>query len=118
MKQALLTLFLLGAACIPAASAQTSVALERAEGPVLAQAVGHYARSRSLLLAALREFDKADRLVHPGALLDVREWRSDILSRAEDLERVLDPQPRTTETGVYFQPDSRLLGAAGPAAGR
>lgn len=78
----------------------------------LSAAVGHYARARSLLIAAIREFDKGYKIARPDALLDSAEWRNTLLDRAEALERVLDPQPRVTRGGVRYEPDRRLLGEA------
>jgi hypothetical protein len=88
----------------------TAVALEQAKGERLATAVGHFARARSLLIAAINEFDKGNRIVNPSALVNTSEWRNSLIDRAEDLERVLDPQPRANQTGVSFSPDRRLIG--------
>jgi hypothetical protein len=73
------------------------------------QALGHYARSRSLLLAALREFDQGYKIANPDALFDGRAWRADVITKAQELERVLDPQPRIGRTGVKYGADTRLL---------
>lgn len=98
---------------ITALQAETSShSLMRAKGEELATATGHYARSRSLLLAALREFDLGLKQANPNMLLDVKEWREDLINRAEDLERVLTPQPRSTKHGVQFRPNHELLGEA------
>jgi hypothetical protein len=86
-----------------------SINLEKAEGENLATAMGHYARARSLILAAIREFDKGIKLANPQILLDVKEFRNTLVDRAEDLERVIAPQPKATRKGVQFAPDSRLL---------
>ncbi len=86
------------------------IPLERAKGEELATAVGHYARSRSLLAAAIREFDQGYRIANPEALLDVSQWRTSLLERASELDRILDPQPRATKGGVKFEADNRLLG--------
>ena len=86
--------------------------LEMAKGEQLASAVGHYARARSLLMAALREFDKGTQLVNPDSILDSKVFRENLIERATDLEKVLDPQPRITQGGVRFEPDPRLLGEA------
>jgi hypothetical protein len=83
--------------------------LEQAKGEDLATAIGHYARARSMLLAAIREFDKGLKLANPQILLDVKEFRNTLIDRAEDLERVIAPQPKATRKGVQFAPDSRLL---------
>jgi len=74
-----------------------------------ARAIGHYTRARSLLLAALREFDAGTRVAELPTLIDPPGWRATISDRARELERVLDPQPRVTSGGVSFSPDRRLL---------
>jgi hypothetical protein len=81
-----------------------------ASGERLASAMGHYARSRSLLISAIHEFDRANKLANPGALLNSEAWRAALIDRAEELEKVLDPQPRSSRSGVKFEGDSRLLG--------
>ena len=86
--------------------------LSRASNENLASAVGHYARARSLLIEAIREFDRGHRIAEPDALLDSKRWRTSLLDRAQELERVLDPQPRVTRGGVKFQADKRLLNEA------
>jgi hypothetical protein len=94
------------------APAERPLGIEAAKGERLAAAVGHYARARSLILAAIREFDSGKRLATPDVLLDSAEWRSSLIDRATELEKVLDPQPRITNGGVRYQPDTRLLGEA------
>lgn len=86
--------------------------IQRASSAQLASAAGHYARARSLLIAAVREFDQGLRAANPDVLIDSKEWRNSVLDRAEDLEKVLAPQPVATERGVHFNPDSRLMGEA------
>ena len=83
--------------------------LGAARPEVAAEAVAHYARSRALLISAIHEFDKARKLAKPDELLDSTKWRNTLVDRAEDLERVLDPQPRVTKGGIRFEADSRLL---------
>jgi hypothetical protein len=83
--------------------------LGSARPEVAAEAVAHYARSRALLVAAVNEFDKARKLAKPDELLDSTKWRTTLIDRAEDLERVLDPQPRATRGGIKFEADPRLL---------
>ncbi len=84
--------------------------IERAKGEKLATAMGHYARARSLLVAAIREFDKGYGIVDPNALLDSRMWRESLLDRSEELARLLDPQPRATRGGVKFGSETRGIG--------
>ena len=86
--------------------------LERATGEQLSRAAGHYARARSLLIAAIREFDKGYQVASPEAILDATTWRKELISRAADLERVLDPQPRASNIGTRFEEDTRLLDEA------
>lgn len=94
------------------AHAEEVVGLERASGEKLATAVGHYARARSLLIAAVREFDLGYKLANPNVLLDSQQWRSTLIDRTQELDRVLDPQPRASRTGVKFEADTRLLNEA------
>lgn len=96
----------------PVFAENSQVSLQRATGAELSSAIGHYARARSLLIAAVREFDQGLQSANPDILIDSKEWRNSVLDRAEDLEKVLAPQPATTERGVHFNPDSRLLGEA------
>lgn len=76
---------------------------------VRSAAIGHYARARSLLIAAIREFDNGYKLAKPDAILNSKEWRSDVISRAEDLERVLAPQAKASKFSVKYEADPRLL---------
>jgi hypothetical protein len=85
------------------------VSLGQASQEQSAEAVAHYARSRALIIAALNEFDVARKLARPDELMDPVKWRNTLIDRAEDLERVLDPQPRATKGGVRFSPDPRLM---------
>lgn len=78
----------------------------------VASAMGHYSRARSLLISAIHEFDRGRKLVGTGPLLDGGQWRNGVIDRAEDLEKVLDPQARTTRSGVRIEGDSRIIGEA------
>ena len=84
--------------------------LENVNDEEMAAAVGHYARARSLLIAALNEFDSGMKIANPDSILDSRNFRSGLIDRAEELERILDPQPRATKGGVKYSADPRLLG--------
>ena len=98
-------------AVAPATSAATGII--SAKGEKLAIASGHYARARALLIASLREFDKGLELVDPNALVDANNWRNSVLDRAEDLEHILDPQPRKSRGGVRFDDSTAKTGDAG-----
>lgn len=65
-------------------------------------AVGHYARARAMLVRALQEFEEGRKLARPDLLLDAEEWRLSVISRAEELNRVLDPQPKVVRSGTRF----------------
>ena len=101
-----------GSGKAPPPALSSSMGLEKASGEKLAAAIGHYARSRSLLIAAINEFDKGYKIANPNALLDSKEWKSTLVDRAEELQRVLDPQPRASKGGVRFDADTRLLNEA------
>lgn len=94
---------------VPTRAEVTSKSLGNARPEVAAEAIAHYARSRALLVASINEFDKARKLARPDELLDTTKWRTTLIDRAEDLERVLDPQPRATRGGIKFEADPRLL---------
>lgn len=83
--------------------------IERASGERLASAVGHFSRSRALLIQAIKEFDKARSLARPDALIDSEQWRATLASRADELARVMSPQPRVTRSGVKFDAAPQLL---------
>lgn len=97
---------------IAAPAAADEADFTRAEGAELYNAVAHYARSRALLLAAIRAFDEGTKLANPNALLDSAEWRSNLVERAKDLEILLDPQPRVSNGGVRFEAQPSLLGGS------
>ncbi len=96
---------------LPPAFSEQPAPLQRANNEELSAGMGHFARARSLLVAAINEFDAGLKVVNPEALLDVKGFRGSLLERAGELERVLDPQPRVSRAGVAYEPDSRLLGA-------
>ena len=93
-------------------NAEQTMAIERASGERLSGAVAHYGRARMYLLAAIREFDQGMKAANANTLLDTNKFRGTLVNRANELERVLDPQPRASNTGVTFSPDPRLIGEA------
>ncbi|RIL06146.1 MAG: hypothetical protein DCC75_11095 [Proteobacteria bacterium] len=92
-------------------SAETSgvVSIEKADRDTLAAAIGHYARARSLLVSALREFDQGQKLANPDSILDSATWRSTLRERAQDLERILAPQARVTRGGVKYESNPAFI---------
>lgn len=87
------------------ASAEQFASAERTD-----VALGHYARARALLVEALAEFEQAKEIANPDLMLDSEKWTLTVISKAEDLNRLLDPQPRTTRMGATFRADNRLIG--------
>jgi len=104
---ALTLAMLLGARGAVAESAGVNIG--RASQEETAEAIAHFARSRALLVTALNEFDQGRKIARPDDLLDPVKWRNTLIDRAEDLERVLDPQPKATKGGIKFSADPRLL---------
>jgi hypothetical protein len=74
-----------------------------------ASALGHYARARTLLIGALQEFDKGRRIAQPDPLVNSVDWRETIILRAKELELLIDPRARSTNGGVKYEGDRRLL---------
>ncbi len=84
-------------------STVTAQSQDYASADSIASASGHYARARAMLVEALAEFDQATKIASPDMLLDTEEWRLSVISRTEDLNRLLDPQPRVSRDGVRFK---------------
>ncbi len=72
-------------------------------------ALGHFARARTMLVEALAEFEAGRKIASPDMLLDSEEWRISVISRTEELNRVLDPKPRVTRSGVRFRASKHLI---------
>jgi hypothetical protein len=107
--QTVLVQLLAAAAFGASALTVTARADEYASPERTAAAVGHYARARSLLLQALDEFEQGRKIARPDLLLDSEEFRISVVSRAEELNRVLDPQPKVTRSGVRFKGSPDLI---------
>lgn len=86
------------------AEAQRYAAKERKNA-----AVGHYARARSMMVEALKEFEQGRRLARPDLLLDSEDFRLKLISLTEDLNRVIDPKPRITRDGAVFRANPRMV---------
>jgi len=92
-------------AAVSSANAETSYASIARKN----SAVGHYARARALLVDALAEFEQGRKYARPDMLLDPEEWRLSVISRTEELNRILDPKPKVTRDGVRFQANKLLI---------
>lgn len=75
----------------------------------MSAAAGHYARARSLLIEALAEFQRGEQIARPDLILDSDQWRKGISSRKDDLDRLLNPQPRVSRAGARFVENRELL---------
>jgi len=62
-----------------------------------------------MLVEALQEFEQGRKLARPDMLLDTEEWRISIISRTEELNRLIDPKPRVTRSGVRFRANARMV---------
>lgn len=72
-------------------------------------ALGHYARARAMLVEALAEFEQGRKYARPDMLVDPEEWRLSVISRTEELNRLIDPKPRVTRGGVQFRANKMLI---------
>jgi len=72
-------------------------------------ALGHYAKARALLVEALAEFEQGRSVARPDVLIDPIEWRLMIVAKTEELNRLLDPQPRVTRSGARYKAHKSLL---------
>ena len=84
---------------------------EQREKTRINRATAHYARSRSLILSAIDEFDKARQLADPSLLLNGDQWRAGLVEKAKQMERVIAPKAREADAGIALPADSRLLGS-------
>jgi hypothetical protein len=73
-------------------------------------AVGHFSRARALLIEALAEFELGKTMSDPSLLLDTERWRGNIIVRAEELNRIIEPKPRITRSGIEYGANSQLVG--------
>jgi hypothetical protein len=72
-------------------------------------AIGHYARARAMLVEALAEFEQGRKFARPDLLVDPEEWRLNVISRTEELNRIIDPKPKVTIDGVVFKANPLLI---------
>ena len=101
-----ITLFAISFCCTTVEAQET---LTSASPQELAVGIGHYQKAHSLLIAALREFDKGYKVVSTDKVLDSSSWRGTVLEKAKELEVILAPQAREIKVGSKYSADSRLL---------
>ncbi|MDR2338346.1 MAG: hypothetical protein LBE20_06880 [Deltaproteobacteria bacterium] len=78
-------------------------------------AIGHFSRARALLIEALAEFELGKTISDPSLLLDTERWRGNIIVRAEELNRIIEPKPRITRSGIEYGANSQLVGQNRPS---
>jgi hypothetical protein len=69
----------------------------------------HMSRARTLLVEALAEFEESKKYARPDMLIDSEDWRLRVISLTEQLNRVVDPQPRVTREGAVFRTPPRFI---------
>ena len=113
LKYGFLALFITFGAVSASAETKPGPSMEKVKGEELSSAIGHYSRARALLIAAVKEFDDGRKFANPDIILDSGAWRSTVIDRAEDLERVLAPQAKASKSGIKFEAYPELLTEAG-----
>ncbi len=78
-------------------------------------AIGHYSRARALLIEAIAEFEIGKTVSDPSLIIDSERWRGSLVVRAEELNRIIEPKPRITRSGVEYGANSKLLGTNLPS---
>lgn len=84
-------------------TASFSEAQSYATEPRTEKAMGHYSRARAMLIEALAEFDEGIKSANPDLLVNSEKWRLSVISRTEDLNKLLDPKPRVSRHGARFK---------------
>ena len=92
-----------------ASAASLNNGSEHASAERMQAALGHYSRARTLLVDALAEFEQARGIARPDLLLDAERWRSTVIDRTQELDHLLDPQPRITTGGARFRANPLIL---------
>jgi hypothetical protein len=72
-------------------------------------AMGHYARARTLLVEAMREFDQGKEIARPDLILNSETWKSGVSARADELNHIISPQARETTGGTRFKENHSIL---------
>lgn len=91
-------------------SASRSAAMGEYAGPERTQAaIGHYARARTLLVEAMREFDAGKEIARPDLILNSETWKAGVSARADELGHVIAPEARETTGGTRFKESHALL---------
>ena len=72
-------------------------------------AIAHYARARAMCVETLEEFEVGRKHARPDLLLDAEEWRLTMISLCEQLNRLVDPKIRVSNSGIQVSANPRLI---------
>ena len=72
-------------------------------------AVTYYARSRTMLVEALAEYEQGRKYARPDMLHDSEEFRLTLISLTEQLNSLVDPKIRITRDGVRVRANPRMI---------
>jgi hypothetical protein len=79
-------------------------------GPERTQAaIGHYARARTLLVEAMKEFEAGREIARPDLILNAETWKAGVSARADELGHIISPQARETSGGARFRESHATL---------
>jgi hypothetical protein len=89
----------------------TSSASKESQSAIrITRAVAHFERARSLIAAAIEEFNSGASIADPSAILNPQELRASLAKATSQLESVISPRPRKAVIGIKMKADPRLLG--------
>jgi hypothetical protein len=103
----LLAFTLLGVSGIDSVAVADSV--EYASAQRGKAAVGHYARARTMCVESLQEFEAGRKYARPDLLIDSEQWRLNMVSLCEQLNRVIDPKVKIDRGGIRVSASPRLI---------
>lgn len=90
--------------------APSAPAMGEYAGPERTQAaMGHYARARTLLVEAMREFEAGKDIAKPDLILNSETWKAGVSARADELGHVISPEARESTGGTRFKENHSLL---------
>lgn len=72
-------------------------------------AVTYYSRARTMLVEALAEYEQGRRYAQPNMIHDPEEFRLELISLTEELNRLVDPHVKITRDGVRVKANPRMI---------
>ena len=92
--------------------AKATILIENADKKTITAATGHYSRARSLLISALKEYDRGVKRADPSSIVNSKKVRNSIIYSARELERLIAPRARKSESGIQYSEEPGLLNEA------